>query len=214
MTDFGIYVVMTSPRLGYQRFTSICVEEGVPMLQLREKKLCDARHLELACQLREITRGSATRFLIDDRIDICRVADADGVHLGPDDLPWTAARKLLPDKVIGVSTHNWQQVNALTAECESTGLAPDYMSCGPVYPTVAKEIPDPAVGTIMLSQVVAAAKLPVVAIGGIFPSNLHDVISAGARNLAMIRHFGDCESEDALRQNIRHLQSILKEYAL
>lgn len=208
MKDFGLYIVMTKPRLGYREFTKVCVEEEVPMLQLRDKTLCDRDYLILAELLRDICRGSRTLFLIDDRPDLCLLADADGLHLGPDDIHWTMARKLMPDKLIGVSTHSLVQFEALNAEIESRVKSPDYISFGPVFPTVAKAIPDPPVGTDQLAQVIAAAKHPIVAIGGIFPSNLEEVLATGAKNICMIRHFGDCEDSLSLRDNIRSFKDL------
>ncbi|MCB5224529.1 MAG: thiamine phosphate synthase [Candidatus Cloacimonadaceae bacterium] len=208
MKDFGLYIVMTKPRLGYREFTKICVEEEVPMLQLRDKTLCDREYLILAEQLRDICKGSQTRFLIDDRLDLCLLADADGLHLGPDDIHWLLARKLLPDKLIGVSTHSLGQFEALNTEIENSGKSPDYISFGPVFPTVAKAIPDPPVGTLHLAQVIDAAKHPIVAIGGIFPSNLEEVLASGAKNICMIRHFGDCTHSRTLRDNIRTIKDL------
>ena len=208
MKDFGLYIVMTKPRLGYREFTKICVEEEVPMLQLRDKTLCDREYLILAEQLRDICKGSQTRFLIDDRLDLCLLADADGLHLGPDDIHWLLARKLLPDKLIGVSTHSLGQFEALNTEIENSGKSPDYISFGPVFPTVAKAIPDPPVGTLHLAQVIDAANHPIVAIGGIFPSNLEEVLASGAKNICMIRHFGDCTHSRTLRDNIRTIKDL------
>ena len=208
MKDFGLYIVMTKPRLGYLEFTKICVEEEVPMLQLRDKTMCDREYLILAEQLRDICKGSQTRFLIDDRLDLCLLADVDGLHLGQDDIHWIQARNLLPDKLIGVSTHSLGQFEALNTEIETSGKSPDYISFGPIFPTVAKAIPDPPVGTLHLAQVIDAAKHPIVAIGGIFPSNLEEVMASGAKNISMIRHFGDCTDSRTLRDNIRTIKDL------
>lgn len=208
MKDFGLYVVMTKPRLGYREFTKVCVEEEVPMLQLRDKTMCDRDYLILAKLLRDICKGSRTRFLIDDRLDLCLLADVDGLHLGPDDIPWTLARNMLPDKLIGVSTHSLEQIEALNTEIKNSGKSPDYISFGPVYPTVAKAIPDRPVGTLHLAQVIEAAKHPIVAIGGIFPCNLDEVMASGAKNICMIRYFGDCTDTRSLRDNIRTIKDL------
>lgn len=203
MTDFGLYIVMTRPRLGYREFTKICVEEEVPMLQLRDKTLCDRDYLLLAKLLKDLCRNSKTRFMINDRLDLCLLADADGLHLGPQDIHWTDARKLMPDKLIGVSTHSLEQFYSLYDEIETGCENPDYISFGPVYPTVAKAIPDPPVGTAQLAQVIAMAQHPIVAIGGIFPDKFDEVLAAGAKNICMIRYFGECQDSQSLRDKIR-----------
>lgn len=212
MKAFGIYIVMSSPYLGYQRFTEICVEQDLPMLQLREKNMNDMELLRLASELASITRGSSTTFMINDRVDLCLLSGADGVHLGPDDLSWQEARKLLsPSQIIGVSTHSIAQARGIIAEAKNSDYGPDYMSFGPIYPTVAKAIPDQPVGVDQLSRVIGEAHLPVVAIGGIFPSKLGAVLSSGAKNISMIRHFGESQTPEELITKIKQIKLMLTE---
>lgn len=211
MKDFGLYIVMTSPLLGYHNFAQICVDEEVPLLQLREKTLQDRELLCLTKQLVAITKGSQTRLIINNRVDICLLANADGVHLGPDDLTWQEARMILPHNyIIGVSTHSLPQAAQLTEEAKKS-WEPDYMSFGPIYRTVAKAVPDLPVGVAQLHQVITDAIIPVVAIGGIFPSNISEILSTGARNLGMIRHFGSSSSQQELRDKIREIKQTMQE---
>jgi len=214
MHNFGLYIVMTNPLLGYHAFTQICVELKVPMLQLRDKSLNDSDLLKLARSLKQITKDSKTRLIINDRVDICELSDADGLHLGPEDLPWQDARKIMTEgRIIGVSTHSLQEAQRLIIEVAEApeGYRPDYMSFGPIFPTVAKAKPDPPVGTELLQRVIGQAPIPLVAIGGIFPQNQSQVLSTGAKNLCMIRHFGESSSANELITKIQLFNQDLKE---
>ena len=212
MRDFGVYIVMTDPVLGYSRFTELCVAEGVPMLQLRDKHMSDRELFALILRLREITKGSDTRLLINDRFDLASLGELDGLHLGPDDLPWQkVARLLAPDILLGVSTHSPEEAQNLIAEYNKGLFKPDYMSFGPIYPTPAKAKADAAQGLARLAAVLQTAPIPLVAIGGIFPHNLPEILACGARNVAMIRHFTLSVEESELRDKIRTCKATIEE---
>lgn len=183
MENFGLYVIITKPTLSYKEIAETCVEKGVKMLQLREKYLSDRELLAVAREISAITKGTATNFIVNDRVDIAQLSDADGVHLGQDDLSITEARKILGnDKIIGLSTHSIQQAK------DALSQNPDYIGFGPIYATPTKEIADPVVGTKLLSEVLAFADVPVVAIGGIDENNAKCVIDAGAKNICAVRY--------------------------
>lgn len=170
--------------------------------------------MELARDLAQITKGSKTRFIINDRPDIAALCDADGLHLGPEDIAWQDARHLLPKgKILGVSTHSMTEAQSMIRQCkaEAEGYRPDYMSFGPIYPTVAKAIPDPPLGTALLKQLMPSAIIPIVAIGGIFRHNLSEILSNGARNICMIRYFGAAVSSSELSHKIHNIKSALQE---
>ncbi len=183
MKPFGLYLVMTDPLAGYEECARAAVDCGVRMLQLRMKKASDAALLDMAVKIRAITQNSETLFIVNDRVDIARAADADGVHLGQDDMPLQEARARWPaeGKIFGLSTHNLGQA------CAAVMQNPDYIGVGPVFPTPTKEIPDPAVGLEGLRKILQAVSLPAVAIGGITPENLPDVLAHGAQNFAVVR---------------------------
>ena len=183
MKPFGLYLVMTDPLAGYEECARAAVECRVRMLQLRMKKASDAAFLDMAVKIRAITQNSETLFIVNDRVDIARAADADGVHLGQDDMPLQEARARWPaeGKIFGLSTHNLGQA------CAAVMQNPDYIGVGPVFPTPTKEIPDPAVGLEGLRKILQAVSLPAVAIGGITPENLPDVLAHGAQNFAVVR---------------------------
>ena len=192
MNDFGLYVIATQPRLGHADVARICVRLGVRMLQLREKHLPDRELLTVARQMRRITAGTATRLIVNDRPDIAALCGADGLHLGQNDISLEEARRIVgPDMMIGLSTHNIAQARAAMA------LDVSYIGFGPIWPTPAKATPDPAVGTAQLGQLLRFAHVPVVAIGGIFPENIDEVIAAGAHNIALVRYLMDTSDTES-----------------
>lgn len=155
---------------------------GAQMIQLREKHL-DARDFfrEAEAALR-VARKAGVRLIINDRVDIALALGADGVHLGQDDLPPEAARRILGERaVIGFSTHNPEQARL------AASLPIDYLAIGPIFPTSSKDKPDPTVGLDGLSRVrETVPSLPLVAIGGITLENARKTLAAGADSLALI----------------------------
>ncbi|MFA5655876.1 MAG: thiamine phosphate synthase [Dysgonamonadaceae bacterium] len=204
MMDFGIYIIITKPQLPYTTIAEKCVKNGIKMLQLREKDLSDKELVRIGREIKSITKGSETKFVVNDRPDIAVLCDADFLHLGQDDIAMEDARRVVGDMRIGLSTHSIEQATVALAK------NPDYIGFGPIYPTNAKAIPDKPVGTTLLKQVLAIAKIPVVAIGGIFPDNIEEVIDAGARNIAMVRHFMQTNEFDSRVLEINKLLNRIK----
>lgn len=155
---------------------------GARMIQLREKRK-SAREffIEAEAALR-VARERGVRLIINDRVDIALALDADGVHLGQDDMPPEAARRILgASAIIGFSTHNLAQAVA------AASLPIDYLAFGPLFPTSSKENPDAVVGLDGLRRVRSSLpSLPLVAIGGITPANAPEVLAAGADSLAVV----------------------------
>jgi thiamine-phosphate pyrophosphorylase len=152
------------------------------MLQLREKNLSDKELIRVGKQIREITRGTYTNFVINDRPDIAVICEADYLHLGQDDIPIEEARKIVGNMKIGVSTHSIKQAK------DALSKKPDYIGFGPIYPTNTKAIPDKPVGVDQLKEVLQFSNVPVVAIGGIDNSNIINVINTGAQNVALVKY--------------------------
>lgn len=202
MNDFGVYVILTKPHLPHTVVAERCVRLGVKMLQLREKGLSDRELIRLACDLRSVTKGTATRFVVNDRPDVAVLCGADYLHIGQDDFSVEDARKIVGDMGIGLSTHSIQQAR------EALEKKPDYIGFGPIYPTNAKAKPDEPVGTEQLKQVLTFADVPVVAIGGIFPENVQDVVCAGARNIALVRYFMQT-TEREFEKRIKDMEEML-----
>jgi thiamine-phosphate pyrophosphorylase len=157
------------------------IRGGIGAFQLREKDLDTRELVALAAELREVTRPAGVLFLVNDRADVAAAVDADGVHLGQDDLSVAAARRLLgPTKLIGVSTHSLAQAR------EARERGADYIGVGPVFPTATKP-QAVAVGLSLVSGVAGEVNLPFVAIGGIEAANVKEVLRAGARRVAVVR---------------------------
>jgi thiamine-phosphate pyrophosphorylase len=181
----------------------ICVEEKLPIVQLRDKNLADADLLAIARELSAIRAGSDTKLIINDRTDIALLAGADGVHLGQDDLQMVDSMRLWPDShLCGLSTHSPDQA------AEALARKPDYIGFGPVFPTPTKAKPDPVVGLDHLREITERASCPVICIGGIFPDNVEAILEAGAKNICMVRYF--CESE-APRSRIAEMRDLIRE---
>ena len=155
---------------------------GVRLFQLRAKVLSGAALLHLADRCARLATEAGATFIVNDRADIARLAGAAGVHLGQDDLPAEAVRRILPSPaLIGWSTHTDGQLRA------SASMPIDYVAIGPVFGTRSKERPDPVVGLEGVRRAVTlAAGRPVVAIGGITLETAPEVLQAGASSIAVI----------------------------
>jgi len=177
--------VITDPELGrglsHVDIARMALEGGASMIQLRDKS---AGLRQLLPQVREIAglcRERGVHFIVNDRLDLALAADADGVHLGQDDLPPMVARSALgPGKTLGVSTHSLEQ--AIRAAEEGA----DYLGIGPIFPTATKATGYAAVGCDMIRRILVRIDLPLVAIGGITLSNVAEVIQAGAAGVAVV----------------------------
>jgi len=189
MTDFGFYLVMTDPVVGYAKCAEAAVKAGVRIVQLRMKHASREEILREAREVRRVTAGTGTLFIVNDDPLIASEVEADGVHVGQDDMAPDEVRSRYPDlRIVGLSTHNPDQVRA------SVTQPVDYIGVGPVYATPTKDIPDPTLGLETMGRMIAAAAHPAVAIGGIDATRLPDVIAAGARNFAVVRAV--CRSSD------------------
>lgn len=178
-------IVITDARLASPRAVEAVVREalaaGAPAIQLRDKS-ADARVLfDQAVALRNITREFGALLFINDRIDIALAAGADGVHLGPDDMPPEAARRAAPAPfLIGWSTDD----PAEARRAEAAGI--DYLGTGAVFGTMNKDVAGQRIGPEGLRRVVESVKIPVVGIGGVNESNVAEVAGAGAAGAAVI----------------------------
>ncbi len=154
---------------------------GVGIIQLRAKETAAKEFLRLAREMRGLTRPAGCLFIVNDRLDIALAAEADGVHLGQEDLPLAIARKLMGrEKIIGISTHDLAQAK----EAERGGA--DYIGFGPIFGTFTKDTGYSPRGPAMLKEIRKAVKIPIVAIGGITESNISQVWEAGADAAAII----------------------------
>jgi thiamine-phosphate pyrophosphorylase len=153
---------------------------GAQWLQLRAKTMPPRDFLQLACTARSLTHSGGGKLIINDRLDIALACGADGVHLGQEDLPLHAARSLMGERMIGISTHDVEQAK----EAEAGGA--DYIGFGPMFGTATKATGYSARGLEMLRRVRDAVRIPIVAIGGITEGNVKQVWQAGADSAAII----------------------------
>lgn len=197
--DWSLYVVTDSGLCG-ERPLAACVEAalrgGATVVQLREKQATTRRLVELGRALRELTRRYGVPFIVNDRLDVALAVEADGVHLGQDDLPVEAARRILkPGCLIGASVESPEE--ALAAERAGA----DYLGVGPVFATATK--PDAGVprGPQLIQAIRRVTGLPIVAISGIDARNAPLAIRAGADGVAVVAAvMGAADVEGAARE--------------
>lgn len=156
------------------------LEAGAPAIQLRDKEASAASLLEEARELLPLVRRYGGRLFINDRLDVALAAGADGVHLGPDDLPVAAARRIAPNLLIGFSTDDPQAARA----AEHDGA--DYIGCGAVFGTGTKDVGGEAIGIERLDAVADAVGIAVVGIGGIGLENVHSIAGSQAAGAAVV----------------------------
>jgi len=157
------------------------MDEGCRFLQFRQKSGTDAEALRDLDELLALCRAYECKVIVDDRVDLVMLTGADGVHLGQSDLPPSEARQLLgTGKLIGFSTHSREQFE------EALDYPVDYLALGPVFPTTTKDKPSPVVPAQVQTIILASSPLPIVAIGGIAPSNAGELWSRGFASLAVI----------------------------
>ena len=190
-TDKGMLIprwdlyVITDETFGrgrsHEEQARLALAGGAGVIQLRDKTSDSRRLYEAAVAIRQMTREAGALLIINDRLDIALAADADGVHVGPDDLPVAEARRLLPGKIVGASTGTVGE--AIAAEQDGA----DYLGVGAVYEARgSKADAGPPVGPERVAAIRAVTGLPIVGIGGIKASNAAPVIAAGANGVAVI----------------------------
>lgn len=181
--DYRLYLVTDRKCLKERDFAQSiehAIQGGVTLVQLREKSLSTKEFLQLAVKVREITSQYRIPLIINDRLDIVLAVDADGLHVGQDDLPMLKARELLgPNKIIGVSVSTLTE--ALLAEQQDA----DYLGVGAVFNTFTKtDAPEVSLGQLELIK--KSVKIPVVAIGGINQTNLQRVMATGIDGVSVV----------------------------
>ena len=180
----GLYIILdpsVCPTRPLVEVLMTAAEAGASLFQYRNKTASMKEAYVEALALRHAAAKAGVLFIVNDRCDLALAVDADGVHLGQGDLPLDLARKVMgPDKLIGISTHNPDQVR------EATAGRPDYLGFGPIFTPGSKQDHDPVVGLEGLRAMRALTSLPVFAIGGIQIDQVGEVVRAGANGVAVI----------------------------
>jgi thiamine-phosphate pyrophosphorylase len=168
-------------RFSHMEITRLAIAGGADTIQYRQKSGTTREMIEIARNMKRLCSEAGVTFIVNDRLDVAIAAEADGVHLGQDDFPIPMARGLLGEgRIIGGSAATLDEAR----KCLSEGA--DYVGFGPVYPTSSKDDAGPVSGIDILKQVVEIIPLPIIAIGGVGPGNIPDVMRAGARGIAVI----------------------------
>jgi len=175
------------------------LDAGITFIQYREKQRTRREIYDEAVKLRDLTRSYNAVFIVNDHVDIALAAEADGVHLGQDDLPLREARKIMGRKIVGISTHSLEQ-----AQSAETGGA-DYIGFGPIFQTSTKDAGAPK-GLDILKTIKQNISIPVVAIGGISIDSAADVMNAGADAVAVATAI--CKGE--ITQNAKRFCDIIR----
>jgi len=180
----GLYV-LTDARAAAGRplidLVAAALRGGATAIQLREKSLSTLAQIQLGRELRRLTREAGALFIVNDRVDLALAVEADGVHLGQDDLPVDVARTILgPDAIVGGSAGNLDELRL------SLAAGVDYLGVGPMYPTASKSDAGTAIGPAGLTAIRQRTDLPIVGVGGIAGTNVPAVLAAGANGVAII----------------------------
>ena len=180
--EIDLYVVtcesLSKGRSNYDVLNSV-IEGGGKIIQLRDKQKSKHEFFKMAQKFRNITSDAEILLIINDYIDVALAVDADGVHLGQEDLPLSAARKIAPDLLIGSSAHNLSEAE------NAQYCGADYVNIGPIFPTKTKEHVH-AVTTDMITEIAPSLKIPFTVMGGIKESNIDKVLKTGARKIAVV----------------------------
>jgi thiamine-phosphate pyrophosphorylase len=196
--NFLLYLVADPELSGdrpYLQVVAAALSGGVCAVQLRDKHASARELLLVGKEMRRIAHSCAAAFLVNDRPDVALALEADGVHVGPEDLPPGEARRLIPKpRLLGVSVRTLQE--ALSAQ--ESGA--DYLGVGPIFPTTTKKDAGEPLGLGALTRITASVRIPVIGIGGIDVENAASVIEAGCAGIAVVSALmGAADPERAAR---------------
>lgn len=199
----GIYGI-TGDNFTHGRSNLECVkamiEGGIKIIQYRDKTKSIKEKTKEAREIRELCKKHGVIFIVNDHVDIALLVDADGVHIGQDDMSPADVRKLIgDDKIIGLSTHSEEQGMKAFLDPDV-----DYIGVGPIFPTTTKDTAP--VGLEYLEYAVKNLHLPFTAIGGIKEHNIHEIISRGAKNICLV---SDIVGATDIAEKVKYLQSLM-----
>lgn len=182
--NYDLYII-TDQRISHGKshleVAEAAIMGGATIIQFRDKEMKDEEAIEVCRKIHKLTREKGIPFIVNDRVEVAKAVDAEGVHLGQEDAPLNFARKVLgKEKIIGISVETVEE--ALKAVEEGA----DYLGVGPIYPTATKPDAGSELGISRLKEIKDSVNIPIVAIGGINEDNLAEVLKAGADGIAVI----------------------------
>lgn len=201
--DYALYVVtdaQLSRGRSHREVTEAAIRGGATIVQYREKNASTRQMIDEALELHDLCRAHGVPFIVNDRVDVALAVDADGVHVGQDDMPASLARKLIgPDKILGVSAENAEQARAAVAE------SADYVGAGAIFVTATKADANKPINIAGLLKIARACTIPMVGIGGINASNAASVIRTGADGIAVVSAIVSADDVERAAQELREI---------
>lgn len=200
--DYSLYLVTDRKILnGKDIFKAVeeAIKGGVTIVQLREKDISSLEFYNIAIKMKKLTSYYNIPLIINDRLDIALSIDADGLHIGQDDLPLKVARKLIGNKILGYSVSSIEEA----IYGEENGA--DYLGAGPVYKTLSKADAIPPIGVDTLKKIKDSVSIPVVGIGGIGISNIEEVKKANIDGISLISAILGSSSIESASKNLINL---------
>jgi len=206
--NYDLYVI-TDENIGSGRTHADIAEQaiagGADAIQMRDKSCSSSELIRIGRVVREITRRSATLFIVNDHVDVALACGADGVHLGQGDMRTNVARQLTPPGfIIGVS------VSTVEEACRAEQEGADYVALSPTFSTGSKPDAGPGHGLLVLREIRKKVSVPVIAIGGIHRGNVGEVIAAGADGIAVISAVVGAADITAAARELKNLINLNK----
>lgn len=182
--NYDLYVI-TDQRISHGKshleVAEAALAGGATVIQFRDKEMKDSEVIVFCREIYKLTKKKGVSFIVNDRVEVTKAVDADGVHLGQEDMSFSLARKILgKEKIIGISVETVKQA------IKAVEGGADYLGIGPIYPTATKPDAGKALGIARLKEIRESVNIPIVAIGGINEDNLEEVLRAGADGVALI----------------------------
>lgn len=205
--DFDLYFITDRglSKKGIIDDIKAAIRGGVKIIQYREKELSTKEIIKEAKEIKKLCKESNVKFIVNDRVDVALASEADGVHIGPDDMNLETARKILgPDKIIGVTASSIEDAKFF----ESLGA--DYVGLSPIFATGTKKDAGEPIGSEAVKKANEELRIPFVAIGGITQENLREVLEAGAKSVCMISAI---LNKDDVEGEVRKIRGIINEYS-
>lgn len=182
--NYDLYII-TDQRISHGKshleVAEAALAGGATVIQFRDKEMKDSEGIVVCREIYKLTKKKGVSFIVNDRVEVVKAVDADGVHLGQEDMSFSSARRILgKEKIIGISVETVEQA------LKAVEGGADYLGIGPIYPTTTKPDAGKALGIARLKEIRESVNIPIVAIGGINENNLEEVLRAGADGVAVI----------------------------